>query len=199
VTPYRRLLEPHVDGPTAERLAAYAELLERWSARHNLVRFASPEELVERHLLDALAGVRLMVGARTVLDVGSGAGLPVVPLLCACPGLHGTLLEPRQKRWAFLRLVVRELGLDAEVDACRVQDLAPDAGRWDRVTARAVGHHDELLAAVRSRLAPSGAVVLWVTDPEVERLRRTSGWRVVGFPMPRSDRGQLAYLQPCST
>lgn len=199
MTSYRALLEPHVDGPIADRLAVFAELLERWSARHNLVRFADPDELVVRHLLDALAGVQLMVGARTVLDVGSGAGLPAVPLLCACPGLRGTLLEPRQKRWAFLRLVVRELGLDAEVEACRVQDLAVDAGPWDRVTARAVGRHDEVLAAVRARLAPDGAVVLWVTEPEVERLRRMSGWRVVGFAIPRSDRGRLAYLQPCST
>lgn len=199
MTKVRALLEPHVDGATLDRLTVYAELLERWSARHNLVRYSSPQELVERHLLDALAGVELMANARCVLDVGSGAGLPVIPLLCACPNLRGTLLEPRQKRWAFLRLVVRELGLDAVVEACRVQDLADDAGPFERVTARAVGRHDELLAAVRGRLAPSGAVVLWVTEAEVERLRQVAGWRVVGFAIPRSDRGRLAYLQPCST
>ncbi len=95
--------------------------------------------------------------------------------------------------------MVRELGLDAEVEARRYQDLAPDAGPWDRVTARAVGSYDELLEAIRPRLAPAGAVVLWVTEPEVERLRQVSSWRVVGFAIPRSDRGRLAYLQPCFT
>lgn len=199
MTTYLELLEPHVRGSVADRLVVYAELLERWSDRHNLVRFSSRNELVERHLLDALAGAELMTGARTLLDIGSGAGLPAIPLLCACPGLSGTLLEPRRKRWTFLRLVVRELGLGATVEAQRYQDLEPESGPWDRITARALGDHDALLEAMRSRLTAAGAVVLWVTQPEVERLENRAGWRVVGFPMPRSDRGRLAYLQPCST
>ncbi len=58
-----------------------------------------------------------------LLDIGSGAGLPGVPLLIARPGWRGVLLEPRQKRWAFLRLVVRELGLECTVERSRYQDL----------------------------------------------------------------------------
>jgi 16S rRNA (guanine527-N7)-methyltransferase len=154
---------------------------------------------MDRHLLDALAGVELMEGARSLLDVGSGAGLPAIPLLCVRPDLRATLLEPRHKRWAFLKLVIRELELDGTVLATRYQELAPSDGPWDRITTRAIGGHDELLRALGPRLTPDGAVVLWVTADEVERLESTSGWRVVGFALPRSHRGRLAYLQPCST
>ena len=111
---YRELLDEHLKGAVLERMVRYAELLELWSAKHSLVRFAEPRELVDRHLLDALAGVRLLEGRGRLLDVGSGAGLPGVPLLIAKPRWRGVLLEPRQKRWAFLKLVIRELGLDAE-------------------------------------------------------------------------------------
>ena len=115
------------------------------------------------------------------------------------PDLQATLLEPRHKRWAFLKLVIRELGLNASVMAARYDNLGPSDGPWDRITARALGGHDDLLRAVRPRLTATGAVVLWVTTDEVERLAATPGWRVVGFALPRSDRGRLAYLQPCST
>ena len=196
---FRALLEPHVSGTALDRLVAYAELVETWSRRHSLIRYRDRRELVERHLLDALAGIDLMSGACRLLDVGSGAGVPAIPLLCVCPDLDGTLLEPRVKRWTFLRLVVRELDLEATVDARRVQDLGLRDGPWDRITARALGRHEELLAVVAGRLTADGAVVLWVTDDEVKRLEGVPGWRVLGFPIPRSDRGRLAYLQPCST
>jgi len=110
---FRDLLVGHVAPAALPALVAYAELLDRWSDRHNLVRFASPRELVERHLLDAVEGTRLLAGEGRLLDVGSGAGLPGVPLLITRPAWRGVLLEPRQKRWAFLKRVVRELGLDA--------------------------------------------------------------------------------------
>ncbi len=103
------LLSPHFSGSALDRMVRYAELLEEWSARHNLVRFFDRRELVHRHLLDANAGARLLAGAGRLLDVGSGAGLPGVPLLIAQPRWEGILLEPRQKRWAFLKRVIREL------------------------------------------------------------------------------------------
>ena len=87
------LLAPHATGDTLARLVLYAELLERWSARHNLVHYATREELVGRHIVDALAAAPLLPGAGALLDIGSGAGLPGVPLLAASPGWHGTLLE----------------------------------------------------------------------------------------------------------
>lgn len=196
---YRELLEPHVEGLALERLVRYAELLARWSARHNLVSFASPEELVERHLLDSLAGASQVPSRSLLLDVGSGAGLPGVPLLCVVEGARGVLVEPRSKRWSFLRTVVRELGLEAEVVQARIEDLE---ARWvgiDRITARAVGSYGDLLRWSRPRLAAAGGVLLWVTEPELGDLRGRGGWRVVSCALPRSDRGRLVFMQPCST
>jgi 16S rRNA (guanine527-N7)-methyltransferase len=192
------LLAPHANGAALARLVLYAELLERWSARHNLVSFATREELVERHIADALAAAGLFPGSGALLDVGSGAGLPGIPLLVACPGWRGTLLEPRQKRWAFLKLVIRELGLDARAERNRYQGLEPDR-RWGRITARAVGGDEALLDWARDRLEPDGEVLLWTTEDAEKRLGQHPGWRVLSSAMPGLDRGRLCRLQPCFT
>lgn len=194
---FRDLLTPHCGGETLDRLVRYAELLERWSRRHNLVRYTGREELVTRHLLDCMAAAPLMGGGGRLLDVGSGAGLPGVPLLAACPGLSGTLLEPRQKRWAFLKLVIRELGLDAEAERARFQDLTNDRS-WTAITVRAVGNQQEILDWARARLAAEGAVFLWTTEEAEDRLGMAN-WRVLSSPLPSLDRGRVIRLQPCFT
>lgn len=195
---FRDLLAPHCGGATLDRLVCYAELLEKWSQRHNLVSYTGREELVTRHLLDSLAAAPLMGDQGRLVDVGSGAGLPGVPLLAACPGFSGVLLEPRQKRWAFLKLVIRELGLDAEVERARFQDLEDD-GPWNVVTVRAVGNQREILDWAESRLAADGAVFLWATEDAEEGLLGMVDWRMLSSPLPGLDRGRLIRLQPCFT
>lgn len=195
---FAELLAPHVAGEARARLVVYAELLEKWSARHNLVSFTGRKELVERHLVDALAGAPLLSGSGNLLDIGSGAGLPGVPLLVANPEWRGTLLEPRQKRWAFLRLVIRELGLDATAECCRYQSFDP-ALKWDRITARAVGGDAALLEWARERLGAEGEVVLWTTVVAERRLSSLPRWRVLSSALPGLDRGRLCRLQPCFT
>jgi 16S rRNA (guanine527-N7)-methyltransferase len=194
------LLQPHADGDALRRLVRYAELLERWSRRHSLVRFATRTELVERHIVDALAGVHeLREPSGRLLDVGSGAGLPGVPLLAARPSWQGVLLEPRQKRWAFLRLVVRDLDLDAAVYRARYQELDPSLTGFDAVTARALGGYADLVSWAGSRLGPAGRVLIWGTEEAAEGLKKSPGWRVLSSPLPGLDRGRLIRLQPCST
>ncbi len=195
---FRDLLAPHCGGGTLDRLVRYAELLERWSRRHSLVRYTSREELVTRHLLESLAAAPLLGGRGRLVDVGSGAGLPGVPLLAACPGFSGVLLEPREKRWAFLKLVIRELGLDARAERARFQDLKNDRP-WNAVTVRAVGNQREILGWARSRLAADGTVFLWTTEEAEDGLRGMVNWRVLSAPLPGLDRGRLVRLQPCFT
>ena len=195
--PFEELLRGAAQPAAADLLARYATLLEQWSARHNLVRFGSRRELVARHLLEALAAAELMEEEGVLVDVGSGAGLPGIPLLCAKPGWRGVLLEPRQKRWAFLKLVVRELGLSARVEQARFQEAA--VSRADLVTARAVGGHEAMLAWARPRLSSGGRVMIWGTKDEEQRLRRLSGWHVVSSRLISLDRGRLIQLQVCST
>jgi 16S rRNA (guanine527-N7)-methyltransferase len=195
---FRDLLAPHCGGATLDRLVCYAELLEKWSQRHNLVSYTGREELVTRHLLDSMAAAPLMGNQGRLVDVGSGAGLPGVPLLAACPGFSGVLLEPRQKRWAFLKLVIRELGLDAEAERVRFQDLKNDRP-WNAVTVRAVGNQQEILDWAESRLAADGAVFLWATEEAEVGLRGMVNWRMLSSPLPGLDRGRLIRLQPCFT
>jgi 16S rRNA G527 N7-methylase RsmG len=119
-------------------------------------------------------------------------------LLVASPGWRGTLLEPRQKRWAFLKLVIRELGLDAEAERNRYEALEPGR-RWDRITARAVGGDQALLEWACNRLRPEGEVLLWTTQDAEIVLAQRPGWRVLSSAMPGLDRGRLCRLQPCFT
>ncbi len=195
---FSELLAPHATDDELGKLVCYAELLERWSARHNLVSFATREELVGRHIVDALAAAPFLPAAGSLLDVGSGAGLPGVPLLVTCPDWRGVLLEPRQKRWAFLRLVIRELGLNAVAERGRFEALEPER-RWDRITARAVGGDNALLLWAHGRLLARGEVVLWTTEGAEKRLSALPGWRVLSSALPGLDRGRLCRLQPCFT
>lgn len=196
---FRVLLEPHADGEGLARLVRYAELLERWSRRHSLVSFQDRQELVERHIVDSLAAAELLEEDGTLLDVGSGAGLPGVPLLAVKPGWRGVLLEPRQKRWAFLRLVIRELGLDAVATRARYQDLGEDHPGFDVMTVRALGGYEALLSWASGRLSAAGRVLVWTTRPEVGRLEELDGWRVLSSPLPGLTHGRLVQLQPCFT
>jgi len=193
--PFSELLAGHLEGEPLLRMVRYAELLETWSARHNLIRFANRRELVERHLLEALSGAHLVEGRGTLLDIGSGAGLPGVPLLVAGPGWRGVLLEPRQKRWAFLKMVIRELGLDAEAVDRRYEQLVADRG-FDLVTMRAVGGHAAVLDWARSRLATGGGVALWTTEEGEREVAEKGGWRVLSWPAVGLERGRLVYLEP---
>ncbi len=199
---YYQLLRPHVADPLAcERLVVYACLIEHWSRRHNLVSFASREELVDRHIRDALAGSALLPATPgRLLDVGSGAGLPGVPLLIARSDWQGTLLEPRRKRWTFLRHLVRELALPAEAVCSRFEDFAPAGDApFDLIVSRAVRVERGLLDWARGVLGPTGGLLLWTTEEELKRLLFIPGWVVLSSRSPTLARGRLAQLQVCST
>ncbi|MGD8976481.1 MAG: 16S rRNA (guanine(527)-N(7))-methyltransferase RsmG [Gammaproteobacteria bacterium] len=127
-----------ITGPAslADRLAAYLELLDRWNRSHNLTSVRDPEEMVTRHLLDSLVVLPWLHGPR-IADVGSGAGLPGLPLAMARPDFGFLLLDSAAKRVSFLRHVVARLGLEnVRVIHARVEDYADEAG-FDTVISRA--------------------------------------------------------------
>ncbi len=153
------------------QLSAYLELLVKWNARTNLTAIREPEEIVRRHFGESLfAGVQ--VGARvdagaTLLDFGSGAGFPGLPIQLLLPGLRVTLAESQGKKASFLREAVRTLGLGTEVWAGRVEAMPEVAGaarQFDVVTMRAVDDMERAVVAARERVKAGGWLVTLTTE-----------------------------------
>lgn len=158
------------------RLLAYLALLERWNAAYNLTAVREPEAMVTRHLLDSLA-VAPYVEGDTLADLGSGAGLPGIPLAIAAPQRQVTLVDANGKKARFLRAAVRELKLaNARVIEGRVEDVD---GRYDCITARAFASLAEMLAWGGRLLAPGGVwLALKGRYPDDELAALPAGFRV---------------------
>ena len=142
---------------TREKLLAYLALIEKWNRVYNLTAVRDHDRMVPQHLLDSLA-VAPHLSGETLLDVGSGAGLPGIPLALARPELCVTLLEVNHKKAAFLRQAVIDLGLEnVEVAQVRVESWeAPE--RYDVVISRAFSDLAEF-AALAGRLVADGGVL----------------------------------------
>ncbi|WHZ19370.1 MAG: 16S rRNA (guanine(527)-N(7))-methyltransferase [Rhodanobacteraceae bacterium] len=135
------------------KLLAYLDLLAKWNRTYNLTAVRDPEEMVPRHLLDSLAVLPFVHGT-TLADLGSGAGLPGIPLAIARPDIHVTLVESNGKKARFLREAARSLPLaNVTVEQSRVQDAT---GRFDTVTARAFASIKDMLAWGSHLLAEDG-------------------------------------------
>jgi 16S rRNA (guanine527-N7)-methyltransferase len=184
----------------ADALAGYLQLLVKWNRTYNLTGIRDPDELVERHLVESLALAPLLRGGR-VADVGTGAGLPGIPLAIVAPERRFVLIESRAKRVRFLRHVVMTLGLaNTEVAHSRVEDL-PCAQPFDTVLARAVAPPAALVAITRHLTAP-GTILLLLTATRLEEEWRTSaaefGLRPLEVDLPaRPGRSAVVMLERC--
>jgi 16S rRNA (guanine527-N7)-methyltransferase len=135
-----------------DQLSVYLALVLKWNARVNLTAIRSPEEIVRRHFGESLfAGLHLGI-CGSLLDFGSGAGFPGLPIQVLRPELRVTLAESRQKKASFLREVIRTLGLGAEVWPERAEEM-PAARSFSVVTMRAVDEMQEAVVAAAPRAA----------------------------------------------
>lgn len=138
-------LQLALGGDGVDRLMQYVALIEKWNRTYNLTAVRDPMEMVTQHLLDSLAVVPHL-GGTMLADVGSGAGLPGIPLAIARPEWRVTLNDSNQKKAAFLRQAVIELGLgNAHVYEGRVESWRP-AARFDVVISRAFAELGEFIA-----------------------------------------------------
>jgi 16S rRNA (guanine527-N7)-methyltransferase len=136
-----------------ERFAAYIALLHRWNRVYNLTAVRQPEEMVGKHILDSLSILPWLRGHQ-VLDVGSGAGLPGIPLAIASGEMTFQLLDSNGKRVRFMRQAIAELKLNnAQVVQCRVEDYHPPYG-FNSILARAFAPLDKLIASVGHLCGP---------------------------------------------
>jgi 16S rRNA (guanine527-N7)-methyltransferase len=140
------------------QMLAFLDLLEKWNRRYNLTAVRDPEQMVPRHLLDSLVVLPWLRGARA-LDIGTGAGLPGIPLALARPDMHFALLDSNAKKLAFVRQAVHELGIsNVEVVQARVEAFRPST-LFDTVMARAFSSLAELLSVATPLCAPGGCVL----------------------------------------
>jgi 16S rRNA (guanine527-N7)-methyltransferase len=162
-----------LDEVAIARLIAYVSLILRWNAHINLTSIRSEEGIISRHLIESINfNYNLPKGINTLLDFGSGAGLPGIPIAICQPDIQVTLVESQNKKAAFLMEAVRVLGLSASVHSGRAEELK---SKFDCVTLRAV---DKMAAAVRSAaslVSPRGWLALMTTATALKDLEFAAG------------------------
>ena len=149
----RETLIPAYFGAHPEEVDRYAQILATWGIERGLVGPKEGDRIWERHIANCIPLTTLIPEGVSVLDIGSGAGLPGIVIALARPDLRVTLLEPLQRRVDFLIEVVAELGLDITVARGRAEGFK---GSFGVVTARAVAPLPKLLPLSWHLLAPGG-------------------------------------------
>ena len=143
----------HVSAEAVSRLLDYQALLERWNAAYNLTAVRDPAEMITRHLLDSLAILPYVQGD-TLADLGTGPGLPGIPLAIVAPGRDILLVDSNGKKVRFLREAIRALKLEGvRAVQSRVEDVQ---GQFDCITARAFASLADMLGWGGHLLAPGG-------------------------------------------
>lgn len=141
------------------QLIDYLQLLVKWNRAYNLTAIRQPEQMVTRHLLDSLVIGPYLQGPR-ILDVGTGAGLPGIPLALAYPDLQFTLLDSNGKKIRFVTQAVAELGLaNVDVIQSRIEAFQPEC-RFDTITARAFASIEELIDQTTRLLVDKGQYLI---------------------------------------
>ena len=170
------------DGVALDRLARYHALLTEWNARIDLTAVLEPEEMVDRHYLDSAAPLALDLipqGAR-VIDVGTGAGLPGIPLCILRPDLRVTLLDAQRKRVTFLQAAIEALDLPAQAVHMRAEDAARDEAHreaYDVAVSRAVAATPTLLELTLPFVRVGGRAIAWKgpgLQAELDQARRAA-------------------------
>jgi 16S rRNA (guanine(527)-N(7))-methyltransferase RsmG len=177
------------------RLALYKSLLLAWNEKINLIGPEARENL-DAHIDEALAAAEILKPAGDVLDFGSGGGLPAIPMAIVSPQTRFHLVEADQKKWAFLKHVVRECALSAVVYGDRLTralERFPRDLRFSLVVSRAVGKAEEWVPSLEGHLLDSARVALFQSVPEPPLIERFTP--LASERLPRGTENWLVVLQ----
>jgi 16S rRNA (guanine527-N7)-methyltransferase len=159
----RSILGRALTEPEATAFEKYLKLLQKWQSVQRLVGSSDPEWIVEQLFLDSLLFVRLLpAGIESLADLGSGAGLPGIPIKIVRPEMSVTLIESRERRVSFLSTVVREVGLGRiQVVHARAEEIAASTpGAFDAVVMRCAGDPGGVMPVAMRLVAPNGTIVV---------------------------------------
>ena len=168
---------PQADERALDRFEIYQRLLSEWNERMNLTAITDPVGVAQKHFADSLAALPYLKPGMAVIDVGTGAGFPGVPLLIMEPRLQLTLADSLQKRLTFLDALLKELDLPAELVHGRAEDLGQDRRyreRFDGALSRAVASLPVLLELATPFVKVGGAAIAYKGDA-VEELANARG------------------------
>jgi len=164
ITQRLRALNPVVTAPEeqlAKSIECYLLLIEKWNRVHNLTAIRNPQDMLTQHVMDSLVVLPHIHGAH-IIDVGTGAGLPGIPIALAKPDWHVTLVESNQKKIAFLQQVKIDLRLkNVEITAERIENISADK-EVDTIITRAFSELGEFLALTRQWAFSNNANCCWV-------------------------------------
>jgi 16S rRNA (guanine527-N7)-methyltransferase len=160
-------------------IRAYIPLLVHWNRRISLTTVTDPLQILRFHFGECMfAAPAIDKRNGRLADVGSGAGFPGVPLKLLIPTLDILLIEPNAKKAAFLAEVVRELKLESvEVYRGRFDSLTAVGFRFDYVTARALGMHQDLVEWSREAISIGGIMILWLGNEDAVQVSLQTSWK----------------------
>lgn len=158
---------PQADERALERFEIYHRLLAEWNEKMNLTAITDPAAVARKHFADSLAALPYLKSGMKVIDVGTGAGFPGVPLLIMEPGLELTLADSLNKRLTFLDALLKELGLQAELVHGRAEDLGQNRlyrEQFDAALSRAVASLPVLLELTTPFVKVAGSAIAYKGD-----------------------------------
>lgn len=176
------------------RFDTYLRLLLKWNSRVNLTAIREPEAIIRRHFLECIQCAQILpqIPGATLLDYGSGAGFPGIPIAICRPEIRVVLAESQRKKVAFLRETVRSLGLAIEVFDGRVEEMPPER-LFVFVVLRAVDRMIEAITTASARVAADGWLVIFATEgtkAELKAVLPEFEWRD-GCQVPGTNQGEI--------
>jgi 16S rRNA (guanine527-N7)-methyltransferase len=164
-----------------EKLLDYLALMFKWNAVYNLTSLRDPMQMVTHHLLDSLAAVPAFAGAKNVLDVGAGGGLPGIVLAIVRPDMKVAMIDTVHKKTAFLTQVKAQLNLtNVSIYTMKVQELDV-SDKFDIITSRAFADLSDFVNWSSHLLAEQGSyIALKGVAPQDEQQRLPAAWKVKG-------------------